>query len=342
MGAEIGTLPHLAYLEIYSSEQDENYGNRLRLPQNFSDLPALRGLKIASSIEVSFEAGGRLPPTLILLEFNHIRWAAFENGKKLPKGKDPTAKAMFTDCQNLRRVIITRSEQADAHILGLTPLPRLEYLRLSFSDTSGFPLALQRSPSLTTLYLSNNQSLNMSTPLDPSGFPALRQLTVIQPDVLFLDPDLQAWQRLESLYWSGPRFEELRVKVGGFPYLRNLSLHSHDLNVLPESICQVTSLQTLSLSHCQLLRLPKCLHQLNQLSSLDLQHNQFQIVPPPLQALVDLQELDLLGNPLKKLPAWLLNLPKLRLIRIPSNIDLLNDRESKEIIEALRAKGILR
>ena len=91
------------------------------------------------------------------------------------------------------------------------------------------------------------------------------------------------------------------------------------LTELPESLGQLTQLQSLDLSDNQLTALPEWLGQLTQLQSLDLCSSQLTAVPEWLGQLTQLQELWLAGNQLIVLPKWLGQLTSLQGLHLGAN-----------------------
>jgi Leucine-rich repeat (LRR) protein len=126
---------------------------------------------------------------------------------------------------------------------------------------------------------------------------------------------------------------------------------SQQLTELPESLGQLTRLQTMDLSGNQLTELPESLGQLMQLQTLYLSRNQLTVLPDWLGQLTELQELDLSRNQLAELPEslgqltqlWALKLSNNRLTVLPESLDqltqlqtlLLAGNQLKELPESL-------
>jgi GTPase SAR1 family protein len=85
---------------------------------------------------------------------------------------------------------------------------------------------------------------------------------------------------------------------------------------LPDSLGQLTQLQSLDLSRNQLTALPEWLDQLTQLQSLDLSRNQLTALPEWLNQLTQLQSLDLSRNQLRVLPEWFGQLTQLQSLKL--------------------------
>ncbi len=100
---------------------------------------------------------------------------------------------------------------------------------------------------------------------------------------------------------------------------RYVAEDSEMLTELPESLGQLTQLQTLSLSHNKLTALPESLGQLTQLQTLDLSYNQLTALPESLGQLTQLQNLDLSDNKLTALPESLGLLTQLKRLYLGAN-----------------------
>ncbi len=107
------------------------------------------------------------------------------------------------------------------------------------------------------------------------------------------------------------KLTELPESLGQLTQLQTLNLSGNRLTALPESLGQLTQLQSLHLSNNQLAALPEWLGQLTQLQTLSLSGNQLTALPEWLGQLTQLQTLDLSSNQLTALPEWLGELSEL-------------------------------
>jgi len=117
----------------------------------------------------------------------------------------------------------------------------------------------------------------------------------------------------------GMKLTELPESLGQLTQLQSLDLSYNQLKTLPESLGQLTQLQDLNLSRNQLTTLPEWLGDLTQLQSLDLSENQLTALPESLGNLTQLQSLDLSKNQLTTLPEWLGQFIQLKNLAIDSN-----------------------
>jgi Leucine-rich repeat (LRR) protein len=96
------------------------------------------------------------------------------------------------------------------------------------------------------------------------------------------------------------RRAENRIQKAQLLNEKELNLYGVLLTELPETLGQLTQLQSLDLSQNFLTTLPDWIGNLNQLQSLYLSYNKFTDLPPSLAQLEKLQTLDLNANPLNR------------------------------------------
>ncbi len=123
----------------------------------------------------------------------------------------------------------------------------------------------------------------------------------------------------KELHLSVMGLTELPESLGQLTQLQSLHLSSNQLTALPESLGQLTQLQTLDLFDNQLTALPESLGQLTQLQTLDLSHNQLTALPESLGQLTQLQSLNLYHNQLTALPESLGQLTQLQTLNLSHN-----------------------
>ena len=119
-----------------------------------------------------------------------------------------------------------------------------------------------------------------------------------------------------SLYLN---LTELPESLGQLTRLQSLKLSGNQLLTLPESLGQLSRLRLLDLSHNRLTTLPESLGELKQLQQLYLTHNQLTSLPESLGELKQLQQLYLAHNQLTSLPASLSQLTHLSWFQIGHN-----------------------
>ncbi len=114
---------------------------------------------------------------------------------------------------------------------------------------------------------------------------------------------------------------------------------SSQLNELPESLRQLTKLQSLDLSGNRLKALPEWLSQLTQLQSLNLGFNRLTALPEWFSQLSQLRSLILQTNELRSLPEWICQLTHLRYIDL-YNTQLTSLPESLGLLSELKELGV--
>jgi internalin A len=118
---------------------------------------------------------------------------------------------------------------------------------------------------------------------------------------------------------DSPKLTELPESLGQLTQLQSLNLSRNNLTVLPDWLGQLTQLQSLRLLGNRLTTLPESLGQLTQLRSLDLDNNQLTALPESLGQLTQLTSLEIANNKALILPQWLGQLTQLRFLRLNAN-----------------------
>ncbi|MFH1908461.1 MAG: COR domain-containing protein, partial [Chloroflexota bacterium] len=115
------------------------------------------------------------------------------------------------------------------------------------------------------------------------------------------------------------RQAEKKIEAARRSGATKLSLWEMQLRELPESLFQLTQLQSLDLEKNFLTTLPKSLGKLTQLQTLRISYNQLTKLPESLGQLTQLQLLSLENNRLTELPEWLSQLNQLRILGLEEN-----------------------
>jgi len=138
---------------------------------------------------------------------------------------------------------------------------------------------------------------------------------------------IEAARRMSAtrLSLSSMRLSELPESVGQLTQLQTMDLSNNLLVVLPESLGQLAQLQTMYLSNNRLTALPESIGQLTQLQTLDISDNQLTALPDGIGNLIKLQKL-IIGsyskeaNKLTDLPPSLAKLEHLEELKLNTNI----------------------
>jgi internalin A len=112
---------------------------------------------------------------------------------------------------------------------------------------------------------------------------------------------------------------EVPESIGQLTQLQSLYLWGNQLTALPESIGQLSQLETLDLSNNVLTALPESIGQLTQLKNLDLSNNVLTALPESIGQLTQLETLDLAENQLTELPEFIGQLTQLKILDLQGN-----------------------
>lgn len=104
---------------------------------------------------------------------------------------------------------------------------------------------------------------------------------------------------------NSPKLTELPESLSQLTQLQSLNLSYTQLTILPEWLGQLTQLRSLILNDTPLTMLPECLGRLTELQRLEIQNSQLASLPQSLCQLKRLRDLYINGNRLESLPEWL-------------------------------------
>ncbi|HEX5706065.1 MAG TPA: leucine-rich repeat protein, partial [Pyrinomonadaceae bacterium] len=118
---------------------------------------------------------------------------------------------------------------------------------------------------------------------------------------------------------DSPKLDELPESLSQLTQLESLNLSDNQLTELPESLSRLTQLKSLNLSHNRLTELPEWMGQLARLNTLKLSGNRLTELPESLGQLTQLVTFDVLANQLTELPESLGELTKLEWVDLSGN-----------------------
>ncbi|CAL8369041.1 unnamed protein product [Arctogadus glacialis] len=217
----------------------------------------------------------------------------------------------------------------------------LDYSRLQLSTLSAESLGEERRSDTVELYLHHNRLASL--PLSVLLFSNLQLLDISNNGLSVLSEDITRLTKLktfiaknnrldeaslpkefgsmqlETLNFSGNRFEEIPLQCTKLRRLQSLSMGGNRLRSIPAEIEDLTSLELLYLGGNFITSIPAELANLPYLSFLGLCDNRIQGVPPQLTRLHSLRSLSLHNNLLTYLPREILSLVRLQELSLRGN-----------------------
>jgi len=141
-----------------------------------------------------------------------------------------------------------------------------------------------------------------------------------------------------ELDFSQMGLTELPETLGQLTQLQSLVLSHNQLNELPEWLGKLTLLHTLNVGGNRLTTLPKWIYNLNRLHTLSLYANRLVEIPKEIQKLSTLKSLNLFNNNLQAFPEHIINLRSITDLTIGGNnfSELPNTMMSFSKMESLR------
>jgi leucine-rich repeat protein SHOC2 len=193
----------------------------------------------------------------------------------------------------------------------LSKLPSLEVVE--FVDSGFYKKQLNRR------YWSKFSDWKQEWLLDESS-PKLR-LSIINTVGYNLDELIQIAirDRYTEVNLSDLQLDVLPDTIGGIISLNVLDLRRNNLTKLPHSIGNLTNLTKINLFENKLIEIPDSIGNLTKLTELGLVGYRLTTLPESIGNMTDLAELDLQGNRLSVLPNSIINLTKLTSLNLDNN-----------------------
>ncbi|XP_067932967.1 malignant fibrous histiocytoma-amplified sequence 1 homolog [Watersipora subatra] len=107
--------------------------------------------------------------------------------------------------------------------------------------------------------------------------------------------------------------------LGNMKSLRVLNLNDNNIEVVPEAVTELSSLEKLCMSRCKIRQLPHSLGSMKSLRILNLHANNIEIVPEAVTELSSLEELYMSRCNVRQLPKRLGNMKSLRILKLHGN-----------------------
>jgi Leucine-rich repeat (LRR) protein len=141
--------------------------------------------------------------------------------------------------------------------------------------------------------------------------------------------------RVVELSIAYENIEILPESIGNLTYLKNLNLNYTKLKDIPKSFKNLKSLEFLGISKSELKEIPESIFELKSLKKLIMCNNKIMSIPESIKNLKSLERLNLGGNKIKVLPNSISELPSLKDI-------LLEDNELISLPETIRNMNSLK
>ncbi len=136
----------------------------------------------------------------------------------------------------------------------------------------------------------------------------------------WLIEQLSGLNSIKWLYLKNNYLQIIPNSIGRIRTLQLLDLSNNQLKLLPDSIGRLKSLKNLSLNDNKIEKLPESLGNIESLKLLDLKNNQLELLPESIGKLKKLESLRLLNNKLKRLPDSICNLRSLKVLALNNNL----------------------
>lgn len=194
-------------------------------------------------------------------------------------------------------------------LLELTGLKILE-----IPNSPRVPEAITRLEKLELLSIGSDEDVSAV-----GGLERLKGLAVGGKDRNSLPASFSNLKNLEHLSF-GDKFEEVPECIRYMKKLKYLSMGGREITELPDFLFGLKELRVLNVGNKRLAELPPDVSKLKNLTQLIISGNCLEELPTELRSL-PLEYLDVARNPLKEFPAFLLEIPTLKI--------LLNDKNLK-------------
>ncbi|MFT7030891.1 MAG: Leucine-rich repeat (LRR) protein [Marinoscillum sp.] len=291
--------------------------------------------RIDTLIEIDLKGAGLEEVPEFVFKAKSLKILVLDNNsiKKLPKELDdlPNLKRVYWRENNLERFRWIRIpnidglEKLDLSNNALSRLPsgvkRLEGLKELVLDENFFeaiPVSrLKRAPFVKTISLSKSHQLELSE----QRYDKIDFIEVLKVNNARLDeihPSFYKLSSLGELQLQENQLKDIPVGISELKNLTKLSFYKNQLTSLPEDLFEL-DLKVIDLYYNQLEVIPETMGNLSSLEILFLAYNKIYTLPESLGNLDHLVELYLHHNRLSVLPAGLAQLDKVKVVRVNDN-----------------------
>lgn len=182
---------------------------------------------------------------------------------------------------------------------------RIVTLNLNLFDITEIPQSIERLKNLETLEVSGSNFKGIDTliwTINPlhSGFYALKKIEKL-PDVI------KKLSSLRTLYLNRLDIDEIPNSIAELS-LKNLTITNCNIQIIPDFLWSLESLESLDLSRNKIVRLPENISALKNLKALNLEGNKFEIIPQSLRKMDNLQHLFIELRKVRDIPELVLKI----------------------------------
>lgn len=194
-------------------------------------------------------------------------------------------------------------------------LSEIEELHIPDIELEHIPSFVRDCKNLRKLNLANNKIEQFSSDELPEN---LEELSMNENNLVELPDNLPT--TLVCVYLCNNKLEKLPEDIGRLTKLKRLEMISNELELLPDSFCQLTSLDVFTIDDNYVSKLPADFGELISLRNFSANYNYLVVLPDSFCELNSLLYLNLDGNHIKQLPANIGDLAELRSLSLKHNL----------------------
>ena len=146
----------------------------------------------------------------------------------------------------------------------------------------------------------------------------LRTLDLSNNRLQQVSDNIGTFKNLKILILSHNKLRFISASIDQLSKLETLQLEDNLLEILPNELAQLSSIKTLNLSRNKFIKFPTQVNSLKNLELLDLSFNEIDSIPNDIGQ-NNANEINLNNNRLKVLNDYLMNCPKLKILRLDNN-----------------------
>ncbi|MBD3211353.1 MAG: leucine-rich repeat protein [Candidatus Lokiarchaeota archaeon] len=215
-------------------------------------------------------------------------------------------------------------------------LRTLKSLDLSHNKLISLPKSFKNLKDLENLKLYGNKFDEI--PNEIAELSRLIYLEIGLNAIKSIEKNLLRMKSLERLGLGGNNLDvDTLYLLEDLRNLKQIELYDNNIEILPNSIGELTQVRDLSIHNNQLQDLPETFSQLKLLEHLDISWNNLEVIPREIFDMCSIKTINLSGNKIKTIPKSIKNLKNLKEIDISFN----KIRTKSKLLFSLEKKGIV-